>query len=229
MACFHEIVNSGETTAKRLGSFDVAKAIAIIAVIVGHTSLRYASYSSSATFAIAATFTFHLPVFFFISGYFLHTDRPFSASKETGCLFVPYAVTSLLIVVCICIKNMATHAFGSTHDVLNSWLSAAIYGLGDIPSVGVAIWPQTSRIGGIWFLFALFWARLAASISFKFKSPVICGAACFSLGLLSTRYVMLPFDIQNGLCAAPFVMFGAYARRHKLFERRDFHVIAWPI
>lgn len=82
---------------------------------------------------------------------------------------------------------------------------------------------------GIWFLFALFWARLAASISFKFKSPVICGAACFSLGLLSTRYVMLPFDIQSGLCAAPFVMFGAYARSHKLFERRDFHVIVWPI
>ena len=82
---------------------------------------------------------------------------------------------------------------------------------------------------GIWFLFALFWARLAASISFKFKSPVICGAACFSLGLFSTRYVMLPFDIQSGLCATPFVMFGAYARSHKLFERRNFHVIAWPI
>lgn len=137
--------------AKRLDSFDVAKAIAIIAVIVGHTSLRYASYSSSATFAIAATFTFHLPVFFFISGYFLHTDRPFSVSKETRCLIVPYAATSLLIVVCICIENMTTHAFGSTHDVLNSWLSAAIYGLGDIPSVGVAIWPQTARIGGYGF------------------------------------------------------------------------------
>lgn len=215
--------------AKRLGSFDVAKAIAIIAVIVGHTSLRYASFSSSASFAIAATFTFHLPVFFFISGYFLHTDRPFSVSKEARSLIFPYAVTSLLIVACICIENMATHAFGSTHDVLNSWLSAAIYGLGDIPSAGVAIWPQTARIGGIWFLFALFWARLAASISFKFKSPVICGVACFSLGLLSARYVMLPFDIQSGLCAAPFVMFGAYARGHKLFERHNFHVIAWPI
>ena len=137
--------------AKRLGSFDVAKAIAIIAVIVGHTSLRYASFSSSASFAIAVTFTFHLPVFFFISGYFLHTDRPFSVSKEARSLIVPYVETSLLIVACICIENIATHAFGSTRDVLNSWLSAAIYGLGDIPSVGVAIWPQMARIGGYGF------------------------------------------------------------------------------
>lgn len=136
---------------KRLGSFDVAKAIAIIAVIVGHTSLRYASFSKSATCAIAATFTFHLPVFFYISGYFLHVDRPFSVSKEARNLLAPYAATSLLLVACICIGNVTTHAFGSTRSILNSWLSATIYGLGDIPSSEVVIWPQTARIGGYSF------------------------------------------------------------------------------
>ena len=40
---------------------------------------------------------------------------------------------------------------------------------------------------------------------------------------------MLPFDIQSGLCATPFVMFGAYARSRRLFERHNFYVIVWPI
>lgn len=70
--------------AKRLDSFDVAKAIAIIAVIVGHTSLRYASYSSSATFAIAATFTFHLPVFFFIESDQQACQSPLDINMQLG-------------------------------------------------------------------------------------------------------------------------------------------------
>ena len=205
---------------KRLKSFDVAKAMAIIAVIVGHTAIRYAAMSKGALFAVSFTFTFHLPIFFFISGYFLHAYRPFSFGKEARSLILPYIITALLILTFICLENLITHAFESTRAVFNAWLSAALYGAGDIPPVENSIWPQAARIGGIWFLLALFWARLVTSLSFKTSHPFIWGALSFLIGLTTSRFLVLPFDIQSGLCAVPFVMFGTYARNYRLFERK---------
>lgn len=70
---------------RRILLFDLAKAIAIIAVIVSHTAIRFSgipSVGAGAPTILAACFTFHLPLFFIVSGYFLHTNSRVDLKKR---------------------------------------------------------------------------------------------------------------------------------------------------
>lgn len=197
----------------RIAFIDIAKAIAIVAVISGHTAIRFLNTGSGAWFVFAFTFTFHLPVFFLTSGYFLHIDKPFDYIKEIKNLIIPYVISSVLIAAAACISNFYIQDMGSSKQLLKDWLSAGVYGTGDIPSSDTAIWPLKVRIGGIWFLLALFWARLIVCRSYNSGHPFLIVIISFIFGLLSSRYIFLPFDIQSGMCAAPFVFLGTYARQ----------------
>lgn len=204
----------------RIEFIDVAKALAIIAVIAGHTAIRFLGLGTGAQFIFASAFTFHLPVFFVTSGYFLHVDRRYDLAKEVRALIIPYAVSSILIIAFMCASNLFLHDMGSTKQLFKDWLSASVYGAGDVPSAELAVWPLRVRIGGTWFLLALFWARMIAIKLFKTKRPILLSILCFFLGLLSAHVVFLPFDIQSGLCAVPFVMLGTYANKRGWFTEK---------
>ena len=210
---------SNQEIKHRIEFIDVAKALAIIAVIAGHTAIRFLGLGTGAQFIFALAFTFHLPVFFVTSGYFLHVDRRYDLAKEVRALIIPYAVSSILIIAFMCVSNLCLHDMGSTKQLFKDWLSASVYGAGDIPSVELAVWPLHVRIGGTWFLLALFWARMIAVKLSKTKRPILLSIPCFFLGLLSAHVVFLPFDIQSGLCAVPFVMLGTYANKRGLRKK----------
>ncbi|WP_322151217.1 acyltransferase family protein [Paratractidigestivibacter sp.] len=214
---------------QRIKAFDVAKSVALAAVIIGHTAIRFQSASASASKVVALALTFHLPLFFIVSGYFLHTDKPFDCRREARSLLRPYAIGAGAVVVGSCVSNLVLRDQGSTLQLFKDWLSAAVYGAGDIAGEGLAVWPQVYRIGGIWFLLALFWARLFTIFGFKTKAAPLVSVICFLLGWCSAKYIYLPFDIQCGLCAVPFVTLGAYARRYSLFDRGAMHPIVWVI
>lgn len=55
---------------------------------------------------------------------------------------------------------------------------------------------------------------------FEIKRPILLSLLCFFLGLLSAHVVFLPFDIQTGLCAVPFVMLGTYENKHGWFTEK---------
>jgi fucose 4-O-acetylase-like acetyltransferase len=215
--------------ANRIKAFDVAKFVAILAVIVGHTAIRFSTMSASATKAVALAFTFHLPVFLVVSGYFLHEDRPFRWGKEARSLIEPYVIGAVAIVLVTGAANAVLHDQGSTLQVFKDWTSAAIYGAGDIAAEDLAVWPQVYRIGGLWFLLALFWARFVTCAAFKTKAPVLVVTAAFIVGIFSSKIVFLPFDIQSGLCASAFVAVGVYARKFRLFERGGVHPVMWVL
>lgn len=205
----------------RLKYFDVAKALAIIAVITGHTAIRYASVSPAgfgAPAAIALTFSFHLPLFFIVSGYFLHIDRPFAWQHEFKMLAVPYIATAVAVVLGIGITNLVYHDSGSTKQLLLDWANAALYGAGDIPAN--PLWPQPLRIGAIWFLLALFWSRLVTVLAYKANklTPVVV-ATVFVVSLFSVRYIFLPLSIQAGLAATPFVYLGSLFKKHDFITK----------
>lgn len=171
-------------------------------------------------FIFALAFTFHLPVLFVKSGYFLHVDRRYKLANEARALVIPYAVSSILIITFVCVSNLFLHDIGSTEQLFKDWLSASVYGAGDVPSTELAVWLLHVCIGGTWFLLALFWARMIAVKLFKTKRPILLSILCFFLGLLSAHVVSLPFDIQNGLCAVPFVMLGTYANSRGWFTEK---------
>lgn len=191
----------------RIEYYDVAKAVAMVAIIAGHTALRFPG-QSLASAVVAVTFSFHLPLFFIVSGRFLRADGTLSLRRELRALVLPYAVTAALVVAGLCASNLVLHDLGSTRELFANWANAAVYGAGDVPSD--PLWPQTARIGAIWFLLALFWARielsLVARLPEEHRLPLIL--AGFMVGVLSADRVFLPLSVQPGLCAAPFLWLG---------------------
>lgn len=130
---------------KRLDWIDIAKGIAIILVIVGHTvpnpsPLRH------------AIFSFHMPVFFILAGY---TFRPKPwrelVSGSVSRLLVPYVVLALAWQVPTFLMSGAP----LTGSALTGGLEMLVFASGvDVPGLGVA------AVGMAWFLAALFTSRL---------------------------------------------------------------------
>ena len=146
----------------RIRYFDVAKGLTIFCVILSHSAIEAQSVAPShiANTIISVCFSFHMPLFFILSGYFMHLERDFRWAKEAKQLLCTYLLTSaavLLGVTCV-----ATIDHGTRKDVLRQWGDAVLYGSGDISDL--TLWPVQLRIGAIWFLLSLFWAHLLLHI-----------------------------------------------------------------
>lgn len=207
----------GSPTKARVEYIDVAKAVAILAVIAGHTAIRFVGVGRGASLMFATCFTFHLPLFFIVSGFFMKPERAFQWRREAFSLVLPYAFTAAAVVVGICVSNYLLRDWGSTRQLLREWSSAALYAAGDIPRN--PLWPQTQRIGAIWFLFALFWARLFVTLAHRTPAPWAVIGVFFVAGYWSSKIVFLPLDLQSGMCAASFVYFGVLARKYDVLEQ----------
>ncbi|WP_085808218.1 acyltransferase family protein [Sphingomonas sp. TZW2008] len=77
---------------ERIGWLDNARAIGIVAVVIGHVTRDSATW--------AAMFHFHLPLFFMASG-MVFTPRPWreTARRQAGTLIVPYVLWLVLVAV----------------------------------------------------------------------------------------------------------------------------------
>ena len=74
----------------RVNYFDIAKGIGMVCVILEHLSLSAVNM---------VVFTFHMPLFFIISGYFLKKqDMKLLVRKKFRQLLIPYFLTCLAIV-----------------------------------------------------------------------------------------------------------------------------------
>lgn len=210
----------------RIAAFDVAKLVAVVAVIAGHTAIRFID-QPAAPFVLGLTFSFHLPLFFIVSGYFMHTDRPFGLVRNLRSLAVPYAVTAAAVVALATLAAFVLKDMGSSRVVLKQWANAAVFAAGDL--VSTPLWPQQLRIGAIWFLPALFWARLVVWGAYKTPRPALVVAASFAVGYFTRKLCFLPLSIQPGLCAALFVYAGARVRRLRLLEPGAISRGAWAL
>lgn len=199
----------------RLQYIDIAKGIAILAVIIGHAAIRLAGLSHGAATTVAVCFTFHMPLFFLLSGYFLHYERPFNWKKEARRLVVPYVVAALAIVALEALTTffLRDQPQGmSLKSYIGEWLNAAIYGSAAV--TGRELWPQSLRIGAIWFLLALFWARFFVTCACKARYSAIYVLILALAGGISARYIYLPFSIQAGMTASLYVYLGTLARQY---------------
>lgn len=199
-------------SSKRLDWIDIAKGIAIILVIVGHTvpnpsPLRH------------AIFSFHMPVFFILAGY---TFRPKSwrelLSGSVPRLLVPYLVLALAWQVPTFLMSGAPLTGGT----LVAGLETIVFASGvDVPGLGVA------AVGMAWFLAALFTLRLlfnALMLLFDGREVgvVYQGAACAVIafcGLSVSRLlgVYLPLDLDLS-CYIVLLMWAGYTVRHRGLE-----------
>lgn len=197
---------------QRIRFFDIAKGIAILAVILGHSAIETNLFvpHRTAQIVLSICFSFHMPLFFILSGYFMHPERRFRWMKEAKQLLFTYVVTALCVLVGV--TCMATLDHESRAIALRQWGMAAIYGSGDISNL--TLWRVDLRIGAIWFLLALFWARLLLHCLARLPYTPVWVVLCFAVGYVSSRYVLLPWSIQAGMCAVAFLYLGYLAKKY---------------
>lgn len=193
-------MNSGK---ERVHFFDIAKGIAIICIILGHLN-------NSAINRVV--FTFHVPVFFFITGYFMNSKYGMKAyaKNKFRTLIVPYIVTCIAIIIIGTLEGIIQ---GDAVSALMKWCYAALYGAGDSYNEPFYI----PGIGAIWFLWATFWGCIFLRTSLQVERHVRLGIiiGLFVLGHFSRQIFWFPLSIQAGACAVLFMYIGYIARNVK--------------
>lgn len=198
----------------RVRYFDIARGIAMISIIAGHFD---------STVVIRFVFTFHVPLFFIISGFFYKDDIK-KVKQNAIKLLKPYVFT----VACITCIELGKTAIKSVlandkmwapkcYEVIAKNIVAGLYGSGSRTDfLGYSL----PAIGAIWFLLALIWAQLAVFVINAFARrnsaskfiKIISGTLCWLIGFLSARITWLPASIQAGLCSVLFIYAGVWLK-----------------
>lgn len=130
------------TTTTRLNKFDNLKGLAIFLIVLGH--MCFLTNFKSVDFLHNFLFIIHLPIFFFVAGYFskIGPNEPIKAFKR---LAIPY------FVFCIIFELYS------------------IYYLGNSPNSALFI----NSGYALWFLISLFTMKLLLPIFNKFRYPIL--------------------------------------------------------
>lgn len=203
-------ISSENINKKRILWLDIAKAIAIFAMIQGHT----APYNGVLRNFI---YSFHMPLFFIATGFTakeIHTWKEFSAAlkKDFTRIFLP--------------------AVGI--QALNGFLSFLIYNENAIDSIYLRIeqliWASSfdvyghSCVGMIWFLIALFWTKTLFNLVCVLFPGKYNGAIFLALALLGKSLAItetyLPQSLDVCFVAVLFLYIGFVFRQiYPLFEK----------
>lgn len=205
-------------------TFDILKGIAILFVILGHCD-GGPLYSF--------IFSFHMPLFFFVTGYFLKI-RPFREEihLSTMRLICPYIFSA----ICICLAAFITDLLNYTWTDGSYTQETIIKYLLGFNCQNNAIW-HIGRIQVLWFLLAMFWARILVVFFIpKIKSyKLLCVIFVFLgvLGIFLGEFSPIPYCIPQGLSAASFIYVGHLIKKFNLIHSISikhlilFFIILW--
>lgn len=208
---------------ERIHWIDIAKGFCILSVIAGH--LGDAAVNS-------IVYSYHLTVFFLLSGYTLRKEKADAAycRKKFVRLMVPYFVT------CACIMAMdIVNSIFLAHDTSVSAITSLIskdilytfFASGSTKVFGAI--EIGGRIGAIWFLPAMFFALIFMQLILQHFSDrrrqFICCIGIALLGYITGRFLWLPFSIQSGAFALPFIWIGYQAKQGQWLSK----IKAWHL
>lgn len=194
---------------ERLKYIDLAKAIGILSVILGHSEIP-----NSLCIVIYA---FHMPLFFFIAGMFSQRKADSIgqlAIKKAKALLIPYGFTvigativSLFVSLLTLIKD---HEIAFLKNGIY-YIEAGMIGLGYHANLmGV----ELPAIGPGWFLLALFWGVLLLQVYKQTRMPFLVSCIVWAIAVFSKRYFFIPWSFQEGAAAGVFITAGfEYGKR----------------
>lgn len=177
--------------------FDVLKGIGIVAVLCGHSGLW-----------IHFVLTFHMPLFFFVAGYFFK-QRPPREELRLGVtrLIVPYVFISLCVCAIVVFRNLL-QGFDPITPAFQDFALAHLFAFRNGAQPGWAV----CRIDIAWFLCAMFWARLIVSaVLSRFSDPIAVGIVLVLGGFAANEvyhHIPVPFCLAQGLGAAGYLYAG---------------------
>lgn len=202
---------------KRFLAFDIVKGFSMLCIIAGHFSdgliCRF-------------VFTFHVPVFFLIGGYFYKADitriKPRIMRLLKPYLFTVAAITCLDIIKHL-LSDMGNHlppSLQTIFSIIKRWLLAGLYGSGSRRDF-FSLRPPV--IGAIWFLLTFIWVMLfleameQSGKHFLKKKPnwnkIIFTCGLFLFGYGTARFFWLPLSLQAACVSFLFFVIGYSVKR----------------
>lgn len=186
-------------TSNRIKYIDIARGIAIICIVLGHLGIDSIN---------KIVFTFHVPIFFFITGYFINNKLSIDdfISNKVKTLIVPYVCTCTVIILLGTLKSGVFQGAEVAKETAGKWIYASFYGAGDTYFRPFYI----KAIGAIWFLLATFWGSifLRSTLNMKKRNRIAVILVLFVIGYWSRELCWFPFSIQAGCCATLFMYIG---------------------
>lgn len=175
-------------------SLDIAKAICIILMVVGH--------SGCPTYLHDFVYMFHMPCFFFVSGWLLNdkyiTNLKTGLIQKTKGSYYPFVKWTLIFL-------LFHNVFASMHIYENSysWQTFMVRIARAFSMTG-----SESLLGGFWFLISLFWASIISLLFLNMLSRMrlltvnnISGGGgnsnSFSNNILALHTCRITFDVRG--------------------------------
>lgn len=195
------VTSAATSSGGRLEYADIAKALAIFLVVLGHTNWVFIPGRS--WLYVDVIYAFHMPLFFLLSGFFIRPKESYSwagwkrfLSKNLLALMVPYFIWGVMIMPLSC-ANLGKLLWGS-------WLAERAIDM-----------KEPGRLTALWYLPAFFLARVYCEGVFHLASRLrrpAAGVASLAVPVLFALGLMLPHfnDIERGWgnpwgCDAAFV------------------------
>ena len=192
----------------RVEWIDVAKGIAIVLVIIGHT-VQFGGGTRN------FIFSFHMPLFFLLSGFTYKVAQDWKTFKNHLKKGVRHLIIPCIIVSCIGIIVQ----WGMGHNYSGQALWIIVKQMGNAlwwaSGVGVNSHPAA---GAIWFLFSLFWAKTiidGISLLFPDKNKEYIYMFIGLLGLaLGIKHKWLPQNLDVTFVTVLFIYLGMLWKRY---------------
>ena len=200
---------------KRIEYLDIAKGIGILLVVLGHNDFEVISL-----FAQRLIYSFHMPLFFFLSGYFINTAVPFFDffKKRFNALMKPYFFTIFLIYFTsvsfekmgfnMAITRTVKSLYGSGHylDWVQLWFLPHLFVVSLYAFLFITL---VSRLQNRWIRWGILLGTLAIAV------PFLNVFYPFPISILGKDYELfgLPFSLDLVLASGFFFILGNEVRQ----------------
>ena len=178
----------------RIGYLDTAKGIAIICIVIGHS---YSYHVGNGSFLIPYLYSFHVPIFFVISGilYARRSQEHINVLKKVKGLILPYFFWGTAYQICLGFLSVIGGA--SFRQQIYTRVSTVLH--------------LTS--GAMWFLPTMFVATILFQLSCKISNISIRWGICILtciIGIIAPHNSALAETVWRGLIGFSFMTVGYY-------------------
>lgn len=187
---------------KRIQWIDTAKGITIILVIIGHANFQEPIK--------AFIYSFHMPLFFFLSGLFINTESDFNSflTKRIKGLIIPYLIYNIILLLFYWFLNILSQDSTSFKDSIFI----------KIISLPLAIRVDNLYSTKLWFLPCLFISSIIVYLLPKNKKLYLTlGIIITSIGILFCNVLQikfLPWSIDAALLVVIFLIISSLLREY---------------
>lgn len=194
-----DITKNKKATSKRIMWVDIAKGLAILLMVIGH-ELRSQSH------LYILIFSFHMPLFFILSGY---TARP-----VTSWTYLKKIAAKLFYKVCL-LATVMIACYGIELSIFQH-MPVKTMVMGVVHSIVAGSNAPGSFAGVMWFLYVYFWARLLFSLLQMIIKPPYLGwllLVAAAGAMWFSHKMWLPQALDIAPVAAFFMWTGSYWRK----------------